>query len=156
PGVRGALSLRAVREAGERFRNYRGRLVARTPALRAAGALAVALAVVATFALVSPTYTRIGAMRTLAPWTGASWPRLTEVVSATEREVQALGVAVPLRAALVRTPEPLGETRVEAHYRVTAQGQTGPEQRVALTGQRRHISIERDGTVTPAELYERL
>src|SRR5690606_35501500 len=131
-------------------------LVARRPALRAAGALAMSLGLAAIIWMASPQHAAIGALRTLAPWTGASWPRVTEVVSATDREVQALGVAVPLRAALVRTPEPLGETRVEAHYRVMTDGQAGPEQRVALTGQRRHISIERDGTVTPAELYERL
>jgi hypothetical protein len=155
-GVRASLSARAVREAAERFGNYRGHLVAKTPAVRAAGALAMSVAVVAILALLSPQYAKIGALRTLAPWAGASWPRVTEVASATEREVQALGVAVPLRAALLRTPEPLGETRVEAWYRVIANGEPGPQQKVALTGQRRHISIERGGTITPAELYERL
>ncbi|MFG0286003.1 MAG: hypothetical protein ACF8R7_16420, partial [Phycisphaerales bacterium JB039] len=155
-GVRGMLSARAAAEAAERFSNYRGELVDTRPALRALGALTVCAAAACAVAILSPELARLGALRTLAPWSGASWPRLTEVVDATGRTVQPLGVAIPLRAALVRTPEPLGETRVEAWYRVTTDGHEGPLRKVALTAQRRHISIEQGDMVTPAELYERL
>ncbi len=155
-GVHGMLSARTAREAAERFAGYRGGLVARAPSVRAAGVLAMCLALIALIAIASPEYARVGALRTLAPWSEVAWPRLTEVVDATDREVQPLGVAIPLRAALVRTPELLGETRVDAWYRVITDGAAGSQRKVALTGQRRHITIAQDETITPAELYERL
>ncbi|MCC6660190.1 MAG: hypothetical protein IT437_04820 [Phycisphaerales bacterium] len=110
--------------------------------------LAAAVLVLGTGAMVGPGVAKIGAMRVLAPWSGAAWPKRTQVADATAVSVHALGAALPLRAVLVRTDREPGQTRVEARYRVITADGAGPVQTAVLTGQGERNS--------GGEMYERL
>ncbi len=126
----------------------------RVDRLRARGmwfALVVLMTVGA--AWVNPAGARVGAMRTLSPWKGVEWPKRTEVVDATGARVQARGSSIALRGVVTKSTRPMGETRVEAEYRVVdEQGRTGPTRRAVLTHQRREevVGEARGG------LFERL
>ena len=136
----------AARSAGLRA----GALVKRELLRDSAVVLALSLSLVlGATAFVGPAVARIGAARVLAPWSGAAWPKRTQVADATAVSVHALGTTLPLRAVVVRTDREPGQTRVEARYRVVSGGERGPVQVAVLTGQG---ESERGG----GEMYERL
>ncbi|MBX3377059.1 MAG: hypothetical protein KF678_08655 [Phycisphaeraceae bacterium] len=99
----------------------------------------------------------VGARRVLTPWADVQWPKRTGVVDAMELTVHPLGSALPLRAAIVRTDQKAGQTRVAAKYRVLTRDGASPINRILLTGQGRTIGLT-SGVTGPAtgELFERL
>lgn len=149
------MSARAVAAAAGRFD-----AVAGTPLLRRdrnAGILlqlasAGLLAAGAVWS-VGTTLSRVALARVAAPWSGAQWPRQTQLADATGVEVHALGSALPLRAALVRSSVPLERAGVAARYRVIRSGEPGPWRRALLAPQFRPVRVI--GGVT-GELFEQL
>jgi hypothetical protein len=109
------------------------------------------LAAVGIAALAGPGLASTGLLRVLAPWSGAQWPKRTMLADVTGMEVHPLGTALPLRAAVLKTDQPQGETKVAARYRLIADDRAGPTHRVLLTGQGRAAGAEEQG-----EIYERL
>jgi ribosomal protein S25 len=105
-----------------------------------------------------PALTTTGALRILAPWTDASWPKRTELADATGTRVHPLGSALLLRAALTRTDLPPGKTSVAVRYRVFDGGTAGPVRRLLMTSQGRLISIpgEGDAPQRSGERFDRL
>lgn len=127
-------------------------------ARRAVLGAALAGAVALSLWLWSPSLSAIAARRVLAPWADVSWPKRTGVVDATAVAVHPIGSALPLRAALVKTDQPPGETQVVARYRVMADGRAGPMRRAPLSPQRRTIEVfaDEDTPGGSGELFERL
>lgn len=153
------LSQRVVDEAGQRARALRSGTVLRRGLVR--DSLLTLLTVVVLcggLAWTSGTeLTGIGLRRVLTPWSGAAWPKRTIIAHASSLAVHPLGTALPLRAAVLRTDQAPGRTRVEAKYRLVAGGQTGPLQRTVLPGQGRPVMVQRSGEAAAlGELYERL
>jgi len=149
-----ALAKRVTEEAAHRWRLAKDAGVLRTtPALRALGVLALVLAGWATAGLVNANLVSIGLRRTVLPWTDASWPKRTLVADATETTVHPLGAALPLRAALLKSPRDPESTDVAARYRMVDGEQTRPSERVLLTWQQRQVS---PGGARGGELFERL
>ncbi len=99
----------------------------------------------------------VGIRRVLTPWANVQWPKRTGVADAMVQSVHPLGSALPLRAAVVRTDQRTGQTRVAAKYRVITDAGSTPVTRVLLTGQGRTIGLT-SGETGPAtgELFERL
>ncbi|TVQ62145.1 MAG: hypothetical protein EA378_06710 [Phycisphaerales bacterium] len=147
-----AMASSVVAAAAQRVRTRNAARVLR-PArpVRRLGLGAGAVLLVAALALVSPELTRIGAQRVLTPWSGAEWPRRTQVADATSITVHPIGRALPLRAALERTNRARGETSVDARYRVITDGRAGPVRRAPMTPQQHGSEGAYD-----AEIYERL
>lgn len=155
----------AVARAAESF--------ARVPSRRLLGALhapvlarstaiaAIALIAMVSIATIHPVLTGIGARRVLMPWSGAQWPKRTAIAHAELPAAHPLGVALPLRAVLLRSPGPAERANVEATYRVIADGVPGPRVRTLLTPQARRavahgVSDTTDGASTMGTLFERL
>ncbi|HYE02780.1 MAG TPA: hypothetical protein VD963_06060, partial [Phycisphaerales bacterium] len=155
------LTDRVVSTAAARLERLRAGAVTDVGRLGRAAALAVlALAAVTALGVAWPALTAIGARRVLAPWSGAEWPRRTELADVTGVSVHPLGTALPLRAALVRTPGRPESARVWARYRVDHGEGFGPAQRVLLTGQDRQASVPPSAAEanqqTTGLLFERL
>ncbi|MGH7132955.1 MAG: hypothetical protein ACREJO_13525 [Phycisphaerales bacterium] len=128
--------------------------------------VAVALAGIAVLGLsglsaAEPTLSWIGVRRVLLPWTDASWPKRTEIADITPARIHPLGAALPLQAALLKSPRPDEQTRVDALFRLIDDGRAGPTRRVTMTNQQRAVrathSDER-GIPQPVSgtLFERL
>jgi hypothetical protein len=122
-------------------------------AKRSAGAFGLVLALLIAAFVVSPTMFATGASRTLAPWSGAEWPKRTGVADATDVEVHPIGRALPMRAVLTKSPRPADRTDVLVQYRLTTEGETGPIRRELLTHQSRDLTLD-DGS--SGALFERL
>jgi hypothetical protein len=108
-----------------------------------------------------PALTWIGLRRVLVPWSDASWPRRTEVVTLARGQVHPLGSALAIQGALLKGIAGPEGTRIDAHYRIRQGDIVGPERRVTLTNQERSVSaMRRDerGQDQPATgvLFERL
>ncbi len=125
-------------------------------ALRLAGLAAVFVIVVA----MRPDLASIGASRLFAPWADAEWPRRTAVADVTETIVHPLGAALPLRAALTRTPRDADSTYVSVQYRmIEDSGRAGPLRTALMTHQRRDVDLPPGASRTGATrgaLFERL
>jgi hypothetical protein len=152
-----------VVEAAARFGLVRpAALLSGAPARRAGLALALVAAVAALLGVSQPRLMATGVLRVLAPWAGAEWPKRTEVANATRETVHPIGVALPLRAAVLRGAAPddeKGATRVWASFRVLPpEGRPGPVTRLMLTHQRKTVTVARAGGAGTAEgvLFERL
>jgi len=135
------------------------------PAMRSVAVLAIAIAATLVVTLASPTLARIGALRTFAPWINMSWPKRTAIVDATNVGVHPRGVALPLRAALLRSNRAPDRTDVAVRYRFVRNGEPGPMRRELLTWQRRSVetlpdAVRRAGfsptSVHEGMLFERL
>lgn len=125
-------------------------------ALRLAGVLA-AIAVVA---FVRPDLAAIGAARAITPWSDAEWPKRTGVADVTDIAVHPLGAALPLRAAITRTPRDPDSTYLAVQYRlIDDANRAGPMRTALMTHQRRTVDIplaaQRAGA-TRGALFERL
>ncbi|RMD60377.1 MAG: hypothetical protein D6824_09625 [Planctomycetota bacterium] len=138
-----ALALRVARAAMERWRSEAVRDVVRLePALQGAALTAVAAATLLAVTLVSPQLTRTGAQRLFMPWKAdAQWPRRTAVADAVALTVHPRGVALPLRAALLRSTQSPERTDVYVRYRYIRNGQAGPFRRELLMYQRQEALI---------------
>lgn len=149
-----------VQEAARKFLALRGGASALSPVRVRHSLLTLGACIFATAAigLVSGIqHFTVGIRRVITPWVDVQWPKRTGIADAMAQDVHALGAALPLRAAVVRTDQRAGQTRVAAKYRViSSQGQT-PLVRVLLTGQGRTIGLT-SGETGPAtgELFERL
>lgn len=129
-----------VAEAARRYQQVRASdVLTGRHTWRSAGWLGAAVAVCLLIGALAPSLLVIGAMRVLAPWSAAQWPKRTAVIDATAQNVHPLGEALALRAVVARrgaAPEAAAASRVWAFYRVTdAQGRTGPTRSVLLTSQ---------------------
>lgn len=130
-----------------------GSLVDTAPVKRAAAWLALPLAVSVIALSLSPSLAATGAARVLTPWSDAAWPKRTQLADATSPDAHPAGVALPLRAALVRTHRDIGETPVRVNHRVRrADGSLGPTRGVWLTSQGRTVESGDER----GELYETL
>lgn len=133
----------ATRAAGEWTpEDLRGVLRVR-PALRAAGALGATVVLIGAVALLRPDLSAIGAQRIFAPWSGAQWPKRTQVADVTDLEVHPLGAALPLRAALLRSHRDEDRTDVSARLRLIVDDQVRSTRRDLLTWQERAVPVER-------------
>lgn len=115
-------------------------------------ALLACVAVIALLAVNAPMWLT-GAQRVLAPWSGASWPKRTQIADLTVGGVHPTGRALALQAALLRSSRPAASTDVAVRYRLIENGQAGPAQRALLTWQDRSVTTP-DGRV--GALFERL
>ncbi|HYC82074.1 MAG TPA: hypothetical protein VEB65_09825, partial [Solirubrobacterales bacterium] len=129
-----------VAEAARRYERVRASdVLTGRQTWRSAGLLGAAAAVTVLIGVLAPSLLVIGAVRVLAPWSVAQWPKRTAVVDATAGDVHPLGEALALRAVVARRgagPEAASASRVWAFYRVTdSGGSTGPTRSVLLTSQ---------------------
>lgn len=146
-----ALAQRVIDDASKLFASdAAARVLKPKSAMTGAGLGAAGLLAVLVPLLLVPTMWAIGAERVLWPWGGAAWPKRTGIVDATTAEVHPLGVALPLRAALTRSPRPADETDVAVRVRRIVDGQTIETRRLLLAHQGREVPGMR------GELFERL
>lgn len=132
-------------------------ILERKPLWRGLGFLILCLAVLGGAGALAPALTKIGMLRTLAPWSDAQWPKRTYILSGTTGRAFALGSALPVRAVLVDTDEADGKTDVTLHYRIIdPAGTAGERQKLLMTPQGVRGAAVVDGEVVPGELYERL
>ncbi|MBL8763287.1 MAG: hypothetical protein JNM07_03335 [Phycisphaerae bacterium] len=108
-------------------------------AVRAGAFLAIVVAIGGGAWLIQPRLASIGVLRVLAPWSGAVWPNRTLIVDLTVEDAYPRGAALALRAAVVRSDGPAEATRVEAEYRVVADGRADEWRRALLTNQGRIV-----------------
>lgn len=152
------MSSRAVEDAARRFDS-----IGRVPLLRrdrnAAGLLLLAatagVAAAATWSA-GRDLALTGLTRVAAPWVSVEWPKRTEIADATALDVHAIGSALPLRAAMVRSDIPADRARVEARYRVIRDGEPGPIQRATLAPQFKPVTIGVGATTVTGALFEQL
>lgn len=136
-----------VREALSRFGGMRMSSVLTGARLsRVGAAMGAVLVVIGVLGAMFPSLARTGAMRVVAPWAGAQWPKRTEVADATSRSPHARGTGLLLRAVVLKNEGGLGGgsasgAKVWGKYRVLVDGQAGPTRRILLTGQDRAESV---------------
>lgn len=155
-----ALERAVVQSAANRWSGADVAILKPRRLLNSAARFVVVVAAVAVAALVRPDLASIGVSRALAPWAGAEWPKRTGVVDVTEAQVHPLGAALPLRAAVTRTPRDPDSTYLAAQYRlIDDSGRAGPTRTALMTHQRRMVDIPtgaaRSGPQRGA-LFERL
>ena len=131
------------------------------PALRGGAVMGLAFCAVIGLAIAQPALTSIGLMRILTPWSEAQWPKRTRIADATTQDVHALGSALALRAALVRSPRPSDQTDASVRYRLLLNDQPGPWMNARLTSQERPIdgrmiSEEGEPVIAGGVLMEKL
>ena len=156
-----ALIHRAVDEAGTIAEQVGGisasSLLKPKPAAQTSAVALFAFAALLAVALVAPTLFGIGARRVYLPFTDASWPRRTDIADATKDEFHALGDALTLRAALMRSPGNAGGADVSVRYRLIKDGRELSERRELMTWQERPTTALRDAdTDGSGQLFERL
>lgn len=117
---------------------------------RGALQLLVALLPILVSSVLWPGLVTTGMGRVLTPWRNVQWPKRTELADATGVRVHPLGVALPLRAALLRTNQPPGKTDVWVRWRVD------PEEGPALQGRSLMTFQSAPSDAQGGELYERL
>lgn len=128
------------------------------PARHGLAMLAACTAIVAMVVLaVGPGLATTGALRILAPWAGAEWPKRTAVVDATDVEVHPLGTSLPLRAAVTRSDREPEQTRVAARYRLVTSSGAETTRRIMLAWQGHTVGLKGDsGDLRLGQVYERL
>ncbi len=152
-GFERALAARVVDRARAEFEPADTRGVLRLkPFAHAFAVLALAVVAVIGVAAAQPGLSKIGVARTLAPWSGAEWPKRTMVADATGLDVHPLGAAIPLRAALLRSHREPDNTDVYVEHRAIRDGRPASVRRDLLTWQRRGA----DTAIGSGELFERL
>lgn len=127
------------------------KLISYTAAARAASVLLVVAVLLGAIVLALPTASALAAERWLSPWTGAAWPKRTEVVSATDAAIWSADMPLRLRAKVTRGQ--YAGMRVWLRYRLLEAGQqTGPWQQVLMSEQAAAAQVTGD---QPA-MFERL
>ncbi len=153
-GFERALAARVVDRARAEFEPADTRGVLRLkPFAHALAVLALAVVAATGVAFAQPGLSKIGVARTLAPWSGAEWPKRTLLDDATGLEVHPLGAAIPLRAALLRSHREPENTDVYVEHRAIRDGRAVGSRRDLLTWQRRRADTDAG---RPGELFERL
>ncbi|MGP1346911.1 MAG: hypothetical protein ACTS3F_09645 [Phycisphaerales bacterium] len=151
-----ALAQRVIDDAARLFGRDGARGVLKPkPAMVGSGLGAFALLGVLVPLLVVPSMWLIGAERVLWPWGGAAWPKRTGVVDVTTTEVHPLGVALPLRAVLTRSPRGPEASDVAVRIRRIVDGDAEASRRLMLSYQGRGVGADREGSDT-GWLFERL
>lgn len=151
-----ALETAVIARAAHEFRGVRAASILRRHALYRRGAQLTALALAfAAAGMWRPDLARVGAMRLIAPWSSAQWPKRTGIVDSTSVAVHPRGAALALRAAVTRSHKDLDTTYAAAQYRLlNAEGRTTTPLRTALlTHQRREIALPEGES---GSLFERL
>jgi hypothetical protein len=133
-----ALAARSVKDAQSRLAGE-SVLGALRPGrtLRDAGLLLGAAAIAATLAVAYPAGAATGLSRLLLPYGAAEWPARTGVESLMHETSRAAGVH-PREAALAlraRVTKGALDQRVDAHYRLTVDGEDEPWRAIVLTHQ---------------------
>ncbi len=153
--VSSALADRVIRDAAQRWsaRGSGRKLLRRETPAKRFGVFGIAGAACVVVLVLSPAMWLIGAERVLLPWTDASWPKRTGIVDATETDVHALGTALALRAAVVKSNREIESTNVSVRYRLIVDRRETQTRRELLTWQGRDIDAP-DGQ--SGALFERL
>ncbi len=161
-GALAELASLSARQAAQRF-GAMGRsagLLDRKRLGLALGALTLAALPLVLLTATAPALTQIGLRRVALPWTGAAWPKRTQLASVPHPEAHARGTPLALRALLARSPREPGQTQVEARYRTTLNGVEGPWRKAVLTWQGRRASAPSPDASTASpiegELFEML
>lgn len=153
-GEPGRLAAPVIARAAEQSRGLASSTFLNTARARRSGAtLAIVGVLAAGLGVVAPQLAAIGAARILWPLGGADWPKRTGVADVTGLKVHPLGAALPLRAALTKSPRGADETRVSASVRLFVDGRAGARREAVLTVQRQTVDVPGGGTGT---LFERL
>ncbi len=147
--LRRGIMERAAREYSEAKAS---RVLRTAPALQGVAVALLAAAAVAGSAAISPRLTAIGAQRVLTPWSQVTWPKRTEVASATITEAARLGDSIPIRAIVTKSDQAPASTRVSLRYRVIAGDDASPIRRAELAWQGEQISR----SAGEGQLYELL
>ena len=157
-----ALAAPVIQNAARRLASVNTRTVLRPGPSVLSAFVAVASVVAAMLAIgASPMWTGIALRRTLTPWADVQWPKRTVLANVVGEEVHALGTALPLRAALVRSTRSPETTSVTAHFRLIGPDGTGETRTGELISQGRTVQAiapQADGSPGPASgtLMERL
>ncbi len=161
-----AMAEAVVRQAAQAWGGRDAATLIRTDTLRRrCGWLLLAVSVTIGLGVSAPMLSLIGLQRVLTPWSGAAWPKRTEIADATSQKVHALGESLPLRAVLARSPGLPEQTDIFAEYRFITAGVPGPSRRELLTWQNRpaETAVESTdalgrtvGTRVSGQLFERL
>ncbi len=158
-----ALASPVIEDAARRLMAADTRSVLRPgPALLSAGIAGAGILAIVLTGVLSPMWAAISLRRTLTPWADVQWPKRTVLADVTGATVHPLGTALPVRAALVRSPRAADETNVTVHYRIlTPEASGGTVNTGELTSQSRTVDAiapQADGTPGPATgvLMERL
>ncbi len=157
--IGGAFSARVVREVGGDWGWAMAAGVLRGESARQrGGALGTGLVVLLVIGILLPTMFGIGAARVLVPWSGAEWPRRTNVADVTGAEVHALGTALAMRAALTKWSGDVERSDVVVRYRVIDDGEVVRSRREAMTWQERVVNAPAtpDSSGLEGQLFERL
>lgn len=147
-----------VREAGSKFsRVAASSLLMPGRTLQAIGLFVVVIAASAAIWAVSPSLASIGLRRVATPWSGAEWPKRTQVVDATPASPHARGSGFLLRAVLTKNrtlfaaADTKADARVVGRFRLIVDGEASPPRRVLLTKQTNSSANESAGaSVKPA------
>lgn len=154
-----ALSRQVVRHVAEDFERVAvGRLVRRDITVRRALELVLAVGAISAIVATTPTMAGIGARRLLLPWSGAEWPKRTEVMDLTGQRVHPLGESIAMRALLTRSERGAERTEVSIQYRSIVDGEPQAMRREILALQRGEMALAAGAPVATGEgqLFERL
>lgn len=151
------LAARAIRETQRRLAGESMRRMIRASRVVNAGlALAAVALLLVTLFLLTPTSARIGVARVLAPWSDATWPARTGVVSLMHEVVSPANVYERGQALLLRAEVTRGrdEQRVDAMIRYQVGGEYQRWKQLVLTHQNdgRHERLI-DTDADAVELY---
>jgi hypothetical protein len=154
-GLAGQLAGLASRDAAEHLERLGGvgRALSLSRLRRTGLAAVCALAPIIALGVWRPDLAIIGSQRVLAPWSSAAWPKRTQVVAGGLAAAHPIGVALPLRAVIVRSPEAPGRTNVAVNYQLIVDGEPRATQQALLTFQ---PPRQDDPNAAPGEVYERL
>ena len=134
-------------------------LVARAPVVKAVAATVATVTAVVAIAAISPHTAGTAAQRTLMPWSGAEWPKRTDIEDATLVDLSPRGESVPIRAVLTRSVRLPKDTEVSVsvrliegdgvvdRYRMIAgwQGRTATARENGAEGELFELLVEGDG-----------
>ncbi|MGE3109440.1 MAG: hypothetical protein AB7G11_15515 [Phycisphaerales bacterium] len=141
-----------VAQASDRFAHVsRASLLTPGRSLRAIGLMALVCILAAAAWTATPTLAAIAAKRIVTPWSGAEWPKRTEVADATSNKPHPRGSGFVLRAILKKnhslfTMNDSGaDARVVGRFRVIVDGNPSSTRRVLLTKQTGRAAREPDG-----------
>lgn len=139
-GVSGELARLAAQRADAPAEPLLTGMIARSRLFRATATLLCAIIVLVALSAWKPATVATAAVRTLAPWSQAMWPKRTEVRDVTQVALHPRGETLPLRAALMRSNRTPGETDVGVRVRVLRDGKPVRTDRLLATWQARQIA----------------
>jgi len=127
------LAARAVRETQTRLAGESiGTIIDAKRTWRDGSIMLAMVGVAVALMIASPGGAATGLTRIFFPYSNTKWPARTGVESLMTATVHPRGAALPLRAQVTRGPN---AQRIDAHYRLRAEGDWQPWQRIVLTHQ---------------------